>query len=174
MLKLIIPLFLAIAGLGAGVGAGIMLRPEEEPQATAEDAGNGHGTPQGEPAPEGGPHAAAAHEGNPEEQPDYVKLNNQFIVPIVENGRVSSMMILSLSLEVPHGGSEQVYAVEPKLRDGMLSVLFDHANTGGFRGSFTESQNLVALRRALMEVARSVLGPSVSDVLITDIMRQDS
>lgn len=171
MMRFLLPLLLALAGLGAGVGAGLFLRP------VAEAAGPDHATggegaadahaPAAEPATEG-------HSANPEEQPEYAKLNNQFIVPIIEDGRVASMVILSLSLEVPPGGTEQVYAVEPKLRDGMLSVLFDHANAGGFRGAFTEAANLVALRRALLEVARSVLGPTAIDVLITDIMRQDS
>jgi hypothetical protein len=84
------------------------------------------------------------------------------------------MVILSLSLEVATGTSEQVYSREPKLRDGFLQVLFDHANSGGFKGSFTDSSNLVLLRRTLMETARSILGEVVQDVLISDIARQDS
>ncbi|MWP37194.1 flagellar basal body-associated protein FliL [Rhodobacter sphaeroides] len=171
MMRFLLPLILALAGLGAGVGAGLFLRPAAE-AAGPDHATGGEGAadahaPAAEPTAEG-------HSANPEEQPEYAKLNNQFIVPIIEDGRVASMVILSLSLEVPPGGTEQVYAVEPKLRDGMLSVLFDHANAGGFRGAFTEAANLVALRRALLEVARSVLGPTAIDVLITDIMRQDS
>jgi hypothetical protein len=102
-----------------------------------------------------------------------VKLNNQFIVPVLEGGRIVSMVILTLSLEVATGTSEAVYAKEPKLRDAFLQVLFDHANTGGFRGSFTDASNLVFLRKALTEKAAGVLGSSVTDVLITDIARQD-
>jgi hypothetical protein len=56
----------------------------------------------------------------------------------------------------------------------MLQMLFDHANSGGFRGSFTDGSNLVILREALLEVAKRTLGEMVSDVLIVDIMRQDS
>ena len=63
---------------------------------------------------------------------------------------------------------------EPKLRDGILQLLFDHANTGGFQGSFTDADNLVILRKGLTEVARSVLGSMVRNVLITDMIRQDS
>lgn len=56
-----------------------------------------------------------------------------------------------------------------------LRVLFDHANAGGFRGTFTDGSTLVALRRALLEAARSAMGAEgVLDVLITDIVRQDS
>ena len=84
------------------------------------------------------------------------------------------MVVLTLSMEVPIGQAEGVHAREPKLRDEFLRVLFDHANTGGFRGTFTDSANLVVLRRALLESAHKVMGETVQDVLITDIIRQDS
>ena len=84
------------------------------------------------------------------------------------------MVILSLSLEVKPSSSEQVYAKEPKLRDVFLQVMFDHANAGGFRGSFTDGSNLILLRRALQEAGVSVLGDILTDVLIVDIARQDS
>ena len=83
------------------------------------------------------------------------------------------MVILALSLEVSVGGTEQVYLLEPKLRDVFLQVLFDHANSGGFSGEFTDSTNMVILRDALREAARKTLGKMVSDVLIIDIARQD-
>ncbi|WP_420869076.1 flagellar basal body-associated FliL family protein [Cereibacter azotoformans] len=166
-MRLVLPLLLAVLGLAAGIGGGILLRPgtspspSDEAEAEAVHPGKDDARP------------ASPRSVDPAEQPDYVKLNNQFIVPIVEKERVASMVILSLSLEVAQGAGQDVYAVEPKLRDGMLGVLFNHANTGGFRGSFTEAAKLVSLRRALLEVAVSVLGPKVTDVLITDIMRQD-
>ncbi len=159
----ILPILLALIGLGAGTGAGLFLRPAPEPELAADAHAEGEAPP-----------AKPEAELPPEQQPDYVKMNNQFIVPVVEAGRVASMVILSLSLEVTTGGSEKVYAVEPKLRDAMLQVLFDHANSGGFRGSFTDGSNLVMLRKALLEVSQSVLGEMVSDVLIVDIMRQDT
>lgn len=153
MLGKILPLLLALVGLGAGLGAGIFLRPPSE---------------------EGAHPAEEVHAEEEATPPDYVKLNNQFVVPILEGGRVVSLVVLSLSLEVEAGSTETVYAREPKIRDAFLQVLFDHANTGGFRGSFTDGSNLVLLREALTEKAIGVLGPLVSDVLITEIARQDS
>ena len=99
----------------------------------------------------------------------------QFVVPVLEGGRVGALVVLALSLEVPVGQTDLVFTREPKLRDAFLRVLFDHANAGGFRGSFTDAATLVSLRRALLEAARKALGAdAVSDVLITDILRQDS
>lgn len=116
----------------------------------------------------------ADHEVEPEEgAPEYVKMNNQFVVPVVDEGRVAAMVVLSLSLEVEAGNTEAVYQREPKLRDAFLQVLFDHANVGGFSGSFTDGSNLVVLRTSLKEAASLVLGTMVSDILITDIARQD-
>jgi hypothetical protein len=121
------------------------------------------------------PEAAAAEPAEDESvPPEYVRLNNQFVVPVVEDRRVVSMVVLSLSLEVEPGSTEAVYQREPKLRDVFLQVLFDHANVGGFSGSFTDGDNLVVLRTSLREAAALVLGTSVRDVLITDIARQDS
>ncbi|MBE0554154.1 MAG: flagellar basal body-associated protein FliL [Rhodobacteraceae bacterium] len=175
MIRKLIPVLLALLGLGAGVGAGFALRPAgdappaeghgEEAAADAH-APEGHGAE----APAEAGHDAGAEEGAPE----YVKLNNQFVVPVLEGGRVVSMVILSLNLEVGTGQSEAIYAREPKLRDAFLQVLFDHANAGGFRGSFTDGSNLVILRRALLEKARTVAGEAVLDVLISDIARQDA
>ena len=148
------PLVLVILGLGAGAGAGLALRPTP-----MEDAETSNAVP---------PEAATD-----EPVPDYVKLPNQFVVPVVEGGRITSLVILSLSLEVRQGSTEQVFQREPKLRDMFLQMLFDHANTGGFRGSFTDAANLVTLRTNLFEAAHKVLGDLVSDVLITEIVRQD-
>lgn len=105
----------------------------------------------------------------------YVKLANQFVIPVMESGRVGSLVVLSLSLETAPAEAETVFAMEPKLRDEFLRVLFDHANAGGFRGTFTEGGRLAPLRRALLESAQRLLGPQgLTDVLITDIVRQDS
>lgn len=175
MIRKLIPVLLALLGLGAGVGAGFALRPAEDAPSAE---GHGEEAPADAHAPEGhgaeAPAEAGHDAGGEEGAPEYVKLNNQFVVPVLEGGRVVSMVILSLNLEVGTGQSEAIYAREPKLRDAFLQVLFDHANAGGFRGSFTDGSNLILLRKALLEKARSVIGEVVQDVLISDIARQDS
>ncbi len=158
MLRKLIPVLLSLIGLGIGAGAGLLLRPTTDVP----------------PVEEG----AEAHKPDeatePEVPPEYIKLNNQFIVPVMDGGRVISLVILSLSLEIEPGTSQEVYAREPKLRDLFLQVLFDHANAGGFQGSFTDGSNLVLLRKALFEAAAGIMGKTVKNVLISDIARQDS
>lgn len=163
MLAKLIPVIIMLVGLGAGVGAGFVLKPAaEEGDAAAEGAQSGEGTDE------------KAAEAESETPPEFVKLNNQFVVPVMDNGRIVSMVLLSLSLEVTTGSTPATFAMEPKLRDEFLQVLFDHANAGGFRGSFTDAANLVTLRRALTEVGKRVLADKLVDVLITDIARQDA
>lgn len=166
-MRKLIPLILILVGLGTGTGAGYLLRPDPDPVAIELPA-EGDLSP-----PSAQDDKVDAGETDPELLPEFVKLTNQFIVPVVETDRITSLVILSLSLEVEAGGTEKVYAQEPKLRDAVLQLLFDHANTGGFRGSFTDADNLVILRRGLLEVAQGVLGDTVKNVLITDILRQD-
>lgn len=163
-MRKLVPVIMALIGLAGGVGAGKFLATPE----VADDAKTASGasdTPH-----DGGDATPDEHDATLE----YVKLNNQFVIPTIENGQVSALVILSLSLEVKQGSTERVYEMEPKLRDGFLSVLFNHANAGGFRGAFTDSGNLDALRRALLESARSAIGNDVSNILIADIVRQDS
>jgi len=156
MLSKLLPVILLIIGTGGGIGAGIMLAAPPEDHA----AGGG----------EGGMPAAAAEEETAEDseenQREYIKINNQFVVPVVERDQLTSLVVISLSLEARKGTTEKVHALEPKLRDVFLQVLFDHANMGGFRGAFTRSDVLEPLRTALREAAQKHIGKGVYDVLI--------
>lgn len=169
MLRKLLPILLALIGTGAGVGAGLFLMPASDPAHA--DAADPHAA-----SAKADPHATEAYDdeahGGPE--PEYVKLNNQFVVPIMGPERVEALVVASLSVEVASGATQTVYQREPKLRDVFLQVLFDHANIGGFEGPFTAGDRMDILRSALLDAARSVLGSDVKDVLITEIARQDT
>jgi hypothetical protein len=171
MIKKLIPLVLVFVGVGAGVGAGIFLRPDV-PIDVSET-----GTEQAEDADHSNKESANGHDGDDDEEVganEYVKLSNQFVVPIVRNERVTALVVLALSLEIPAGQTDTVLSREPKLRDSFLQILFDHANIGGFQGNFTDAQVLGRLRMALREVAQRDLGRDLAkDVLIVEIARQD-
>ena len=67
---------------------------------------------------------------------EYVKLNNQFVVPIVRDG-VGPVAGRHVADARGRRRPEQraVFDREPRLRDAFLQVLFAHANAGGFDGS---------------------------------------
>lgn len=167
MLK-ILPILLIVVGVAVGIGAGLFLRPD-------------YSTATQEPDCQPAPHSAAIglHQTDASSVPhdssgkEYVKLSNQFVVPVVLDEVVVSLVLISLSVEVDAGQKETVFAREPKLRDSLLQVMFDHANIGGFKGSFTNSSNLDVLRHALLQSAKGIFGNTISDVLIVDIARQE-
>jgi len=168
MKKFILPVILAVVGTGGGVGAGLFLTPPEPAPEAADPCGDA-ATPAA-PPPEIVEETAAPVDISRE----YVRLNNQFVVPVMTDGTVGALVVVSLSVEVEAGRTDQVFAVEPRLRDIFLQVLFDHANTGGFEGLFTATANMRVLRSALSGAVDQTLPGLVTDVLIVDIVRQDA
>ncbi|MCX7565781.1 flagellar basal body-associated FliL family protein [Sulfitobacter sp. F26169L] len=170
-MKKIIPLVFLLIGTGAGVGAGILLRPAPASEAVSDTGTEIKKEKQGEQSAQ--KNIVEPDHGETAEN-EYVKLSNQFVVPIVSNDKVVALVVLALSVEVPSGKTDSVLEREPKLRDSFLQVLFDHANMGGFEGNFTQAEVLGRLRMALKEVAQRDLGSEiVKEVLIVEIARQD-
>lgn len=167
MKKLILPIILMLLGVGGGVGAGLALLPQHEEEIVANTCVDGEAM------------EAMPEQSDPVIEPvslesrEYARMNNQFVVPVVMNDRVTALMVMSLSIEVETGGQEAVFSHEPRLRDAFLQVMFDHANIGGFNGAFTASSNMRILREALQDAADQVMRGHISDVLIVDIVRQD-
>jgi len=160
MKKLILPLIIALAGTGGGAGLGILLKSDPD-----ENAENCVPTE---------PIVAEVAPAEEDLSVEYVKLNNQFVIPIITDTRVTSLVVMSLTVEVTTGTREELYRREPKLRDALLQVMFDHANTGGFGGNFTTSPKMDALRHKLLRATQDIMGDVARDVLLTDVARQDS
>ncbi|MCV3269887.1 flagellar basal body-associated protein FliL [Roseobacter sinensis] len=171
-MKKLLPIVMLLVGSGAGVGAGIFLRPAPVEEEIAAVEGEKE-------APEEAQDTKVEStdkpkDAGPSEGMEYVRLPNQFVVPLVDNERISALVVMSLSIEVTTGSAEEVLDLEPKLRDGFLRVLFDHASIGGFDGAFVNNENLDVVRRKLRDVAKGVMGSDVAnDVLIFEVARQD-
>lgn len=175
----LLPLILVLIGIGGGGGAGYMLRPAPAELAASEEGGT----------PKADDHAKDNHDDGPKEDskkddhsdygegadaPAFVKLNNQFVVPVVYQEEVAALVVLSLTLETSADATTALYNQEPKIRDTALRVLFNHAYSGGFDGHFTAPEKLDVLRMNLREAVNVLSGGKVHDVLITDIIRQDN
>jgi len=171
-MKKLLPVVFLLVGLGAGIGAGVALAPSGE---TKDLASEEKPKPKAEKPKEKSAKKTKDKAGKKGKESDfeYLKLTKQFVVPVVDSERIAALVTMSLSLEITPGMTEAFYAIEPKLRDGFLQVMFDHANTGGFDGAFTDSDNMQVLRKALLETARKDLGDDVSQVLIMSVSRQD-
>lgn len=162
-MKAVLPIggLLIGVGIGAGVGLELAPKPATGDNEYIKDDDRAETTGKNKKKKEPG----AAYE--------LVSLHNQFVVPLVDNGRVAAMVVVSIGLEVEVGETEAIYAREPRLRDTFLQVLFEHANMGGFSGDFTNARNLNLLRKSLTRSAQGELGSIVKNILITDLARQD-
>jgi hypothetical protein len=157
-MRRLLPVLIALIALAAGVGAGFMLRPPP-PEPVAAEAG---ATPS--------PPAATT----PPADTTVLRLPNQFLVPLIGEGRVRAMVVVGIALELlPEHGIE-MQRDEPRLRAAFLQILFDYANLGGFDGVFTSGEQLLTLRRTLLEAATAEFGTAVHDVLVVDLVRQES
>lgn len=160
-MKKLLPVLFVLFGLAVGAAAGVFVPKKEEAETTD--------------VSECTPSEDQEVTGSVENfDTEYVKLNNQFVVPVVSDDLIKSLVVLSLSIEIKEGMAEVVYAVEPKLRDSFLQVLFDYAHLGGFDGAFTNSDNVIRLKEQLYRSAKDILGTDIKSVLIVDFVRQDA
>ena len=191
-MKKLLPLVIGLLGLGAGIGAGLALKPAPEPEHEVADCAAPSGAPSGEhgaaQAAEGeaagapcAPAAAdpfapaAAAEKKPAAELAYVAMDKPFVIPVFSGEKVVAMVVLSLSVETDVEAAPTIEAVKPRLRDSFLKVMFRHANSGGFDGSFTTGRKMEDLKSALLQAARTVMAETpVEEILITEIARQDS
>ena len=203
MLAKMLPVALALVGTGAGVGAGIALRPDPAPaeaeihpaatpcgEVPAGDpsgghatGGEGHATAANDHAAPADGHGAAAkdsHAAADDGHGDghgggdvFVELDQQFIVPVIAEGRVNSMVVMSVTLEVAPETQGPAQERQPRIHDRFLRVMLDHANSGGFDGTFTANGAMDRLRQALLETGRNELGSGLNDILILDLNRQE-
>jgi flagellar protein FliL len=154
-MRRLLPLLLGLLGLAAGVGAGLLLRPAP-PAAEAE---------------------AMAEAQAPAPRPTdttVLRMPNPFLVPLIGEGRVRAMVVVSVALELLPGHTIDLQRDEARLRALFLQLIFDYANLGGFDGVFTSGEQLLTLRRTLREAAQAEFGPMIHDILLIDLLRQDS
>jgi len=171
-MKLILPLVIALLGLGAGVGAGLVLKPAPEVDILEETA---CAEEMEEDCEEADPFKPVAMEKpKPEGELTYVAMEKPFVVPVFSGEKVTAMVVISLSVEVGAEAARAVEDIQPRLRDSFLKVMFRHANSGGFDGSFTAGQKMEDLKSGLLAAAGEVAGKlDIYDVLVTEIARQD-
>lgn len=205
MIKKLLPIILALVGLGVGVAAGVALKPVP-PEVLAEagqdpcadpamagaeadmaEADAADAPAEGEEAqaasvepcatPEVDPFAKVTAEAEAPGEEDafaFVALDKPFVVPVFRGENVTAMVVMSLTVAVEKELEPRVKDLQPRLRDSFLAVMFRHANSGGFDGTYTTGQKMEDLKAALLKIAREVVAATaVSQVLITEIARQD-
>lgn len=204
LMPLVIALLGLGAGVGAGMALKPAPEPEEVADACPEPAALAEGQPSAEaPAEAPGeaaaeelaaagdganaadpcagtgsdPFAAASGKYGPEIEGEitYVPMDKPFVVPVFKEDKVTAMVVVSLAVETGAEDASKIEALKPRLRDSFLKVMFRHANSGGFDGSFTGGRKMDDLKSALRAAAGEVMHETpLGEVLITEIARQDN
>ena len=94
-------------------------------------------------------------------------------MPIISNGRVSSLVILNLNLEADASMERKLYDMEPKLRDNIMTTLITLSNDGTTFESMTSVKNYESIRSLVLQNLGSVVKEGITNVLIVDLAKQD-
>ena len=187
LLRLLVP----VIALGGGIVGGQTLRPSGDAMHQADPAAEargetpeGHGTKSATETDDA--HTRQAHhdrassghgssgQGDVDERTAWFTFPSQFFVPLMRNGDLGAMMIVTLTIETDATDLEKMRQQEHRLRDALLRQLMIQANTGGFDGNFTTEPSQRVLREQLLQAARAATDLTVESVLIEDIARQTS
>lgn len=185
--NLIGTLIMAACIVGGGLAAN-MLKPAAQPviiaesvataqaaDAQAEAVTHGKDSPRHDDVPAAGGghgkgHGNAAKPGSHA----YYKFTRQFLVPVVSNNNVQSLVILDLNLEIEPDKTEAIFSIEPKIRDVLMTELLALSNEGRFEARLTDPANYAEIRERLLAAVHRVISDGVYNVLILDIARQDT
>lgn len=103
----------------------------------------------------------------------YFKFSREFIVPIIRQGRVDSLVILNLSLEADSSIDQKLFEMEPKLRDNIMTTLITLSNDGTTFESMTDVENYETIRSMVLMNLQTVVSTGIENVLIMDLAKQD-
>ncbi|MDB6176659.1 hypothetical protein PAF17_03975 [Paracoccus sp. Z330] len=161
-----------LIGLAAGIAAGDYLHPTAPEDHAAQSPTKHAGDTTAASTKTDSADTQKGHTEHKDTPPGWFTFPSQFFVPMMRQGDMGAMMILTLSIETDEDQLEDMKAQEHRLRDALLRQLLIHANTGGFDGNFTTEASLGTLRKALLGAARQATSLPVNAVLIADIARQ--
>jgi hypothetical protein len=95
------------------------------------------------------------------------------VVPVVENGKPKSMMIMDINIEVNSEQGETVYAYEPRLRDAILAHLIVKAGEGDLPLMLEDSAMMDEVKAEILTISKTIIGDGALQVLIQDIGMQN-
>lgn len=103
----------------------------------------------------------------------YYKFTREFVVPIIRNGRVQSLVILNLNIEADESISQKLFEMEPKLRDNIMTTLITLSNDGKTFESMTTVENYESIRSMVLMNLKTVVSTGINNVLIVDFAKQE-
>ena len=190
----IIPIIMVLVFVAGGALGGTMLK-EGRASGGGGASKQEHGAPQGhgdkggekedDAAQNKGGHgeekknkkAKGGHGGNdkgPVNEVSFYKFSREFVVPVIRDSKVDSLVILNIALEVDGETSQKLFALDPKLRDNIMSSLITLSNEPAVFDNMTQVENYERIRREVLENLSNVVPEGIENVLILDFAKQDT
>lgn len=104
---------------------------------------------------------------------EYYKFTREFVVPIMRDETVRSLVILNINLEVESGMNSELFSMDPKLRDNIMSTLVALGNDGVTLERMTSAESYETIRSMVKKNLSSVVASGIKNVLIVDLGKQD-
>ena len=179
MLKSIVAAVVAVVCVVLGAIAGHALKSPASAGAShdlAAATASSHGEPSGHGEKPAAKKDKSGHGGGDTAAPgqtEYFKFSREFVVPVMRQGRVSSLVILNINLEIDSRKSHDLFSIEPKLRDNIMTTLVALSNDGSKLEAITEVGNYETVRALILLNLGDVVSEGIENVLILDVARQD-
>lgn len=103
----------------------------------------------------------------------YYKFSREFVVPIMRNGDLQSLVIINLNIEADSSISDTLFRMEPKLRDNIMTSLIELSQSTDALQNFAEVQNYETIRSTVLYGLQELVTDGITSVLIVDIGRQN-
>jgi len=104
---------------------------------------------------------------------EYFKFTREFVVPIMRESRVESLVILNINLEVDASEIQKLFAMEPKIRDNIMTTLIELGNDGSTLESIATLENYESIRATVLLNLQKILPNGIRNVLIVDMAKQE-
>lgn len=177
-MKQIVPSIVALLAISAGGGAAYFVKSGASPKApsaaheSSGDESGAHAAPKPVKAKKG--HGKSDKHGDAASSDvTYYKFSREFVVPMIEDDRVQSLVILNLNLEVDTAISQELFSKEPVLRDNIMTTLVKLSSGGRTLNSITDVDNYETLRAMILTNLQNEIPVGIRNVLILDMARQD-
>lgn len=183
-MKQTVPSIVALLAISAGGGTAYFLKSSgsssPKPASAAHDTGGDEGESHAKPKKEKKEKKEKKGHGSSDKNSDadavdvtYYKFSREFVVPMIEDDRVQSLVILNLNLEVDTAISQELFSKEPVLRDNIMTTLVKLSSGGRTLNSITDVDNYETLRAMILTNLQNEIPEGIRNVLILDMARQD-
>ena len=133
-------------------------KKEKKKEASSHGGGGGHGDSGG-----------GASSGDV----TYFKFSREFVIPLMGEDRVESLVILNINLEVDSNISGKLFSMEPKVRDNINTTLIELSSHGDTMRTLGNVESYETMRTMILMNLKNVLPEGVENVLIVDMGKQD-